>query len=276
MRIPVPRVRETQWLARSRLTVPLARLTSKGDPAASPLRRALRTTLLGQVSGDEQAWIARIEARRRELGTHGTPTGMPRFETAANGSAGRFAIGEPETTVGMASALMSLSPHWCVLLMRLVRELRPRSCLELGTGFGISTAYQAAALELNGSGRMITVEGSRAWARHAEESLAALGLGWVETRVGPIGDLLPETLERSGPFDFVFIDAEHEAEATLDHFAAILPNLTDGAMVVLDDVDWSGVKRAQALIGRAERVSTSLTIRRFGVSVIGESDQGSP
>ena len=34
--------------------------------------------------------------------------------------------------------------------MRTVRELSPSACLELGAGFGISAAYQGAALELNG------------------------------------------------------------------------------------------------------------------------------
>jgi predicted O-methyltransferase YrrM len=269
VRIPVPRIRETRLLARSRLAAPLVRLTSRRDPAADPLRRALRTTLLGQVSADERAWSTRIEARRHELITQRDPTGMPTFEAAANGPGGRFAMGAPETTIGTASALMSLSPHWCVLLMRLVRELRPRSCLELGTGFGISTAYQAAALELNGAGAITTLEGSVAWAQLAEEGFEALELDRVTMRVAPIEEALPEALARSGPFDFVFIDAEHQADATVDHFEAILPRLTDGAMVVLDDVDWDGVKRAQTRIGRHERVSTSAFIGRLGVSVIG-------
>ena len=44
--------------------------------------------------------------------------------------------------------------------MRLVRELRPHSCLELGTGVGVSAGYQAAAMELNGVGRLLTLDGS--------------------------------------------------------------------------------------------------------------------
>ena len=42
--------------------------------------------------------------------------------------------------------------------MRIVRELSPRACLELGAGYGISAAYQGAALELNGSGTLTTME----------------------------------------------------------------------------------------------------------------------
>ena len=44
----------------------------------------------------------------------------------------------------------SMPRIWARFLMRLVGELAPRSCIELGTGFGISAMYQAAALETAG------------------------------------------------------------------------------------------------------------------------------
>jgi predicted O-methyltransferase YrrM len=253
------------------MTAPLARLTTKRDRATRALRRALRTTILGQLAPEERHWIERIESTRTELLADGAATGPP-FDPGTEGPKGRFTIDDRPTTVGVAAGFMSLPPAWGLLLLRLVRELSPRSCLELGTAFGISTAFQAAALEMNGSGSLTTLEGSAEWAGRAEANLASLGLGRVSVRVGPISEALPRELAGSGRFDFAFIDAEHQVGATLQQFGAMLPALADGAVVVLDDVDWPDMRRAQAVIRDHERVSRSVSIGRFGVSVLGAPD----
>ena len=260
-------VRASPVAARGQMTASLARLAVSRDDAVRPVRRALTTAALGRISGDERDWADRIEARRRALAADRAATG-PSFDPGSEGPQGKFSMGRRPTTVAVASSFMSLPPQWCLLLMRLVRELRPGACLELGTGFGISTAYQAAALRLNGAGTLITLEGAAAWSELASEGLSSLGLDGVERRVGPIAESLPAALERSGPFDFVFIDAEHQAEATIDHFETLLASLRDRAVVVVDDVDWPEMKRAQEAIGRHHRVSTSLSSGRLGISII--------
>jgi predicted O-methyltransferase YrrM len=247
----------------------LTRLRRADDPGVEPLVRALSTTVRGRLTAEERAWIERIEARRSQLLQRDAPTGLPEFDPAAESSPNRgFTITVPRTTMGLASALMSLTPSWCLLLMRLVTEKRPRSALELGTGFGISASYQAAALELNQAGTLVTLEGSEAWAEAASEGFAALGLERVEARVGPIAETLVEEAQRRAPLDFVFIDAEHQEQATIDHFEAVLPSLAEGAIVVLDDADWAEVRAAHETIEGHERVSTSIVVGRLGFSVL--------
>jgi predicted O-methyltransferase YrrM len=268
-------VRASPVGTRARMTIPLARLAASSDPGAAPLRRALRTTLLGRVPAAERRWADRIEARRRELLADRATTG-PSFDPGTAGPHGRVAMGHRPTTVGVACEFMSLSAPWCLLLMRLVRERSPRSCLELGTGLGISAAYQAAALELNGHGTLMTLEGSRPWAELAEEGLAALGLERATVRVGPIGERLAGELDRPEPLDLAFIDAEHQADSTLGQFTAMLPRLAPRALVIVDDVHWPAMKRAQAAIGRHARVSTSVSVGRLGISVIDGASAASP
>ena len=171
---------------------------------------------------------------------------------------------------------MSLPPAWCVLLMRLVRELSPRSCLELGSGLGISAAYQAAALELNGSGALTTIEGSAAWAKLARRASRRSGSSGRRCASARYASALSAELERPEPLDLAFIDAEHQADATLDQFAAMLPSLAPGAVVIVDDVDWPDMRRAQAAIGRHARVSTSVSVGRLGISVIDGASTASP
>src|SRR5207244_11323243 len=104
---------------------------------------------------------------------------------------------------------------------------------------GISASYEAAALELNGVGRLLTLDGSAEWAAVAEEGLSSLGLGRVEFSVGPIGGTLPDALERSAPIDYAFVDAEHTEEATVGYFESIVPHMSPQAMMVFDDIPWS-------------------------------------
>ena len=260
-------LRRSSLAIRAQLAVPFARLAVARDPATKPLRRALAATIAGRVSAAERVWIERIEARRASLGSDEGSTG-PVFDPGTEGKKGIFSTDRTDTTIAAAATMMSLSPPWCVFVMRLVRELEPASCLELGSGFGISAAYEAAALRLNGKGTLTTMEGSESMAAHASETLNSLGLKEARLSVGPLADTLPEEVERSRPIDFAFIDAEHQADATLAHFHALLPGAAEGAVLVFDDVNWDEMSAAYAEIGRHERVRASITAGRLGVTLL--------
>jgi predicted O-methyltransferase YrrM len=228
----------------------LPRIAARRDPASRALRRALWTTALGHIPRDEREWIARIEARRAELASGDVPE---------------------------AARWMSVAPVWGRFLMRTVRELSPRSCLELGTGFGISAAYQATALELNGAGTLITFELDQVRGAIAEEGLSRLGLDRrVDLHMGPQSDSLGRVLQGAGAIDYAFLDADHSEEATLAHFEALLPHLARGAIVILDDINWSeGMRRAWKAIAGHQRTSTTVELRRTGIVLIaGRRDPG--
>jgi predicted O-methyltransferase YrrM len=239
--------------------------------AGSAVRKAILATALGRQTEGEREWSARIERRRSRLVELGGPTGVPRFEAHPDGG-GEFQVSEAETTLGFAAAVMSLSREWSLLLMRLVRERAPRSCLELGTGFGISAAYQAAALELGAEGRLVTLEGAAEWAAVATEGLTELGLSErAQCRVGPLAETLPATAESLAPIDFVFVDAEHQKRPTLEHFHTLMPHLAGRAVLVFDDVDWPGVRAAHDEIARDPRIAASMRSGRFGISVVSQA-----
>jgi methyltransferase family protein len=236
-------------------------------PTARPVARALLTTALDRMDPDEREWTRKIESRRRELLEDRAVT-EPVFDPGAPGPKGDLGVLYEPVPVEVASLLMSLPTLWCVLLMRLVRELVPSSCLELGTAFGISGAYQAAALELNGGGSLTTLEGARDWADIAEQGFSELGLGRVETLVGPIEETFAAAA-RSGPFDYAFVDAEHSEQAIRSYFHLMAPHLSPGAVVVFDDIDWSeGTWRSWQAIRRHERIARSASLGRMGVAII--------
>lgn len=137
------------------------------------------------------------------------------------------------------------SPHaWGVFLFRLVRDLGAVRVLELGTNLGISAAYLRLALDHNGGGRLVTLEGDPALAAHAEAALHALSANPTAVVQGRFVDTLPGVLAREEPFDLVFIDGHHEAEAAYRYVEMIRPHLRPDACMVLDDVEpWARTVR---------------------------------
>ena len=263
---PGSRVGRAAYRALMAASVP--RLAARRERPSRALARALSTTALGRSSAQERAWAARIEARRQRLISAGEVI-RPAILDAARGLASEAP--EPEVPISTASLWMSLPAQLCVFLMRLIRELRPRSCLELGTGFGISTAYQAASLELNGAGTLTTFEYAPEIAEIAGQGLSELGLASrVEVNVGAIDDLLSEALEGIAPVEYAFVDADHTEEATIREFEAMLPHLAEEALVVFDDINWTeaGMTRAWDRIRRHGRVSAALPLRRLGVVAV--------
>jgi predicted O-methyltransferase YrrM len=245
------------------LAVAAGRLRGQ-DRSSRAVARALRTTALGQVPPAERAWLGRIAGYRGELA-----------DGAITANADPTHGLDPHTHQEQASAAclwMSLPPLLGSLLTRLVRELEPRSCLELGTGFGVSTSYQAAALDLNGSGRLVTldVEGMQ---RIAGPGLAGIGLGdRVTLRSGQIEETLAGAIADVEPIDFALLDADHTEAGTMGAFEQLLPCLGAGAVLVFDDIAWTEeMRRAWRRIAGHPRIADAVAIRRLGIAVAAEA-----
>jgi predicted O-methyltransferase YrrM len=260
--------RRSPTAARARMAVFAMRLAASRARVDRAVARALTTTAFDRIPGEEREWIERIESRRRDLISQHVVT-QPIFDPGTPGPKGDLQVMYEPVSLHLASQLMSLPRMWCILLMRLIRELVPQACLELGTAFGISGAYLAAALESNAAGRLTTMEGAREWAAIAERGFEDLGLSRVETVVGPISETFDKAAA-GGPFDYVFVDAEHSEEAIQEYFRTILPHLAPSAVIVFDDIDFSeGMWRAWRVVASHERVSRAMGLGRMGIAVLG-------
>ncbi len=257
-------------LTRAGMAGKVPRLAARRDRTSRAVARALGSTALGLGGGGERPWIDRIEARRAELELERTAV-SPDFDPASEGVTASWFEGiEGPVPIWGIARMFSIPATWGAFLLRLIRELSPRSCLELGTGLGLSAAYQAAALELNDSGLLVTLEGAQAWAVVAEQGLDELGLaGRARVERGSIDDVLPPLAAELAPIDYAFLDADHSEKATVKHFEFVLPHLAPGAVVLLDDITHSeDMARAWAAIGNNERASASMALGRMGVVAI--------
>lgn len=239
----------------------LARMERAASPSVRSIARAIEATLDGRLTAEEAERVHEIEALRTELCASTDPV-----DSTATGS------GEDAATIGQLCRTASKPHRWAFLLFRIIREQRPDTCVELGTCLGISAAYGAAALELNGAGSLVTLEGSEARAELAARNLQRLRLGSTRIVTGLFRDTLGPVLERSGGIDYAFIDGHHREEATLAYFDQIAAHASSGAVVALDDIAWSeGMKRAWESVRTRDVVAASIDLFLMGICVIGRS-----
>jgi predicted O-methyltransferase YrrM len=131
-----------------------------------------------------------------------------------------------------------------------VRSTKPAEILELGTSYGVSAAYMAAALEANGDGRVTTVDHVRS--NSPQELLGGVDPAVVRRiNVVRIEDssynwwLKEQVAARSDAsgncaplYDFCYLDGAHNW--TVDGFAVVLIEklLRPGGWLLLDDLNW--------------------------------------
>jgi len=177
------------------------------------------------VGGVRSTLIASIERRR---------TAWLREDRDADGTGYGF---DDKHSVGRACSA-SMPPLWAELLYRIARDIAPKVLLELGTNLGISSAYLAAGGQAHGSS-VITLDGAPARVNLAQSLHRDLKLNGIVYRLGTFRQTLKPVLREHSLIDFAFIDGHHQRKPTLDYFDAIHPHLTDGAIVVFDDIVWS-------------------------------------
>ncbi|GGW20694.1 O-methyltransferase [Streptomyces capoamus] len=125
---------------------------------------------------------------------------------------------------------MMVGPLEGRFLALLVRLLRARTVLEIGTFTGYSALCMAA--ELPPDGTLVTCELDPGHAEIARRHFAASPLaGRIDLRLGPA---LEQLKSLDGPWDLVFIDADKQGYA--DYYEAVLPRLSDTGLIAVDNV----------------------------------------
>ena len=116
------------------------------------------------------------------------------------------------------------------LLELLTRLIRAERVVEVGTLAGYSAIRMARGMA---GGKVWSIEFDQRHADVAREQIAAAGLDHsIEVLVGAGVDVLP-TLDKHGPFDLVFIDADKESYAHYGKWAR--DNLRRGGLLVGDN-----------------------------------------
>lgn len=120
----------------------------------------------------------------------------------------------------------------------LARLKRPRRLVEIGTAFGISGMYWLAGLTDNPVAHLFTFEPNETWTRFAERNLRSVSDQFTLVRA-PFDEGFASAWHSSERIDIAYIDGIHTRETVLSQIEILRPWLSPGALVVLDDIDFS-------------------------------------
>jgi predicted O-methyltransferase YrrM len=159
---------------------------------------------------------------------------------------------------------INVTPAQGKFLALIVRAMRARRVLEIGTLGGYSTIWMAR--ELPDDGELITLEISPKNADVAQGNLDRAGIsGRTRILVAPASDSLKRIIaDRVEPFDVVFIDADKER--SVEYFDAALALTRVGSVIIVDNVVRKG-----AIIDSSTSDAMVIGMQRLTERVAGES-----
>jgi predicted O-methyltransferase YrrM len=145
----------------------------------------------------------------------------------------------------------------------MVSTFQPKTTLEFGTSLGISTIYLATA---NNSSTVHTMEGNPDSRQIALNIFKKLNIENIESHVGEFDSILEKVLHKLDSIDLVYLDGNHQKEATLQYFNQLLPKLSSDSIVVLDDIYWSkGMTQAWEALKNHKAVTLSIDLFDVGI-----------
>jgi predicted O-methyltransferase YrrM len=154
-------------------------------------------------------------------------------------------------------------PKLAQLLYRLVNDLQPRNIIELGTCLGTTSLYLQNAAP---KAQLFTLEGCPETAGVAKDVFREAGLNDIKQLIGNFDDTLPGVVTGLDQLDFVFVDGNHQKDATLKYFEWCLPKVNENTLLVFDDIYWSeGMKEAWDIIKAHPQVTVTVDLFWIGL-----------
>ena len=133
--------------------------------------------------------------------------------------------------------------------------------VELGTSFGVTTAYLAG---VDKNDKVYTYEGCEAVAKIAKENWRILGMNNIESRIGEIRE--EKLYSDIKNVDVAFIDANHTYEATLQYFDVLASKVHEKSVIVIDDIHYTEeMEKAWIEICEDDRVTSTIDLYQMGL-----------
>ena len=166
------------------------------------------------------------------------------FADSCRGNTQPIQIGDWISDMGSHFAITSSSWKKGRILTTIVHLTKSRRCLELGTAYGMSAMFIIEALKKNSPNiHLTTLEGWETLYSISSEILKRRYGNQVSCKLGSTYEALPKIIRSfEEPLDFLFHDAGHSKEDFISDFHTVLPCLAPGAVVLIDDIRWEGLR----------------------------------
>ncbi|MEG2413433.1 MAG: O-methyltransferase [Clostridia bacterium] len=140
--------------------------------------------------------------------------------------------------------------------VEIVRQVRPKRILEIGSAVG----YSAALMAMNSDAQIDTIEIEKSRLDIAKSLWAGLGLsGRINAFLGDANTILRDVIADFG-YDFVFLDGAKSKY--LEQLQTCLPNVRSGGVIVADDVLFFGMVASGQPVAHKHR-TTVTRLREF-------------
>jgi len=243
-------------LAKKYLSYYIHASNGKGHGMHSPFVFDFIKHVLNDKTKDE--CFEKIETLRKQLLSN---TGFIDVEDFGAGSA---VIKTNKRAVHKIAASSLKHPKYAQLLYRIVKYYKPGSIVELGTSFGITSAYLASG---NPASSVYTLEGATSIASLAKQNFETLQLKNIKLLQGNFDETLPRLFPEIQKIDLAFIDGNHRKEPTLAYFSELLGFSTASTIFIFDDIHWSeGMEEAWDII--QQHPAVTLTIDLFFIGLV--------
>ena len=134
--------------------------------------------------------------------------------------------------VGPDQEMLAITADTGIFFSVLLKAIKARRILEVGTSAGFSTLWFADAMGKNYSRRIITIEMNPQKVERALKNFKEAGVDKIiEIKQGIALDLLRKL---KGKFDFVFLDADKEN--IIRYFDIVLPMVRIGGIIAADNM----------------------------------------
>lgn len=152
---------------------------------------------------------------------------------------------------------------WRKLICRLVDERKPKIIIELGTSFGITTAYMATMCP---DAKIYTFEANPSLIKLSRDFFNIAGLTNIEIIEGNIDETLPAFLKQHPHIDVAYIDANHRFAPTIKYVERIMECVSWKGLIIMDDIYWSyQMTKAWDAIASKKSVSVSIDLWQIGL-----------
>ena len=149
------------------------------------------------------------------------------------------------------------------LLFRLVQFSEPKSMIELGTSFGISTCYLAKG---NPKANIKTFEGCPESAKIASDNFKELNISNINIIVGDFKNTLKDNFNLNNKTELIFIDGNHNQNSTIEYFELSLKVSNTKTIIVFDDIHWSsGMEKAWEYIKKSDKITATIDLFFIGI-----------
>ena len=183
------------------------------------------------------------------------------------GAGGRYYSTDADTRI---------SPRQGMWIYRLIRDTKPENTLEIGLGFGFSTAYFLAAIQSNGKGSHLALDPyqDRDWngVGLTREKVLNIKPGAFLFSYEDSVQGLARLAREQRRFGVIFIDGDHKFDSALMDFSLASFVCEPGGHIILDDLWMPSIQRLVSFSRRNRVDFTEVPTPIFRIAVFRKTD----